>query len=293
MGGEHRQPENAITRPRGSSPRGRGTLLCRGVRSNVVRFIPAWAGNTASGPAARPAETVHPRVGGEHQADGDPLASGDGSSPRGRGTHPLQCGHEFRLRFIPAWAGNTLVAPGASRLFAVHPRVGGEHPRRLASSPHADGSSPRGRGTPLLELDVRDGDRFIPAWAGNTGQSARSRPTIAVHPRVGGEHRSSSGTRRSMRGSSPRGRGTRASPPARGRPSRFIPAWAGNTPRSAGRTGWRSVHPRVGGEHPPATARARPMTGSSPRGRGTPRRLHHCGLELRFIPAWAGNTAAP
>ncbi len=30
-------------------------------------------------------------------------------------------------RFIPAWAGNTLIAATIARLGAVHPRVGGEH----------------------------------------------------------------------------------------------------------------------------------------------------------------------
>ena len=94
------------------------------------RFIPAWAGNTL--PVA-----VRGRI------------------------------HSFR--FIPAWAGNTLRHHGLTGLDTVHPRVGGEHSTKSESNEPRSGSSPRGRGTRMLQ------GTFV----------AAIRP---VHPRVGGEH---------------------------------------------------------------------------------------------------------
>ena len=49
-------------------------------------------------------------------------------------------------------------------------------------------------------------------------------------------------------------------------------------------------HPRVGGEHVIATLAFMGYAGSSPRGRGT--RLNDTlgKLNIRIIPAWAGNT---
>ena len=74
-----------------------------------VRFIPAWAGNTALVTAAIAPLAVHPRVGGEHSISDCSIEVEGGSSPRGRGTLMFG-GQPFRaFRFIPAWAGNTLL----------------------------------------------------------------------------------------------------------------------------------------------------------------------------------------
>ena len=92
-------------------------------------------------------------------------------------------------------------------------------------------------------------------------------------------------------GSSPRGRGTRIGCPTSVPSGRFIPAWAGNTPIRSIPKRACPVHPRVGGEHSPATRRLRKPGGSSPRGRGTPRFPDQLVATERFIPAWAGNTS--
>ena len=156
------------------------------------------------------------------------------------------------------------------------------------------------------------GERFIPAWAGNTitaltweahhaGSSPRGRGTLypddhrlhvaRVHPRVGGEHTVPDAGVPVNSGSSPRGRGTRNGGKRVEPFQRFIPAWAGNTPDLSCKPALNAVHPRVGGEHKARSAAPGGHTGSSPRGRGTPRPSLVPSKSRRFIPAWAGNTA--
>ena len=71
------------------------------------RFIPAWAGNTTCPLNEDSSSPVHPRVGGEHGSNGRPRGLAFGSSPRGRGTLLPPVTIILKLRFIPAWAGNT------------------------------------------------------------------------------------------------------------------------------------------------------------------------------------------
>jgi len=229
VGGEHCTRGCWPICEHGSSPRGRGTHLPADGHRAHVRFIPAWAGNTAAPPAVQIPPAVHPRVGGEHLQWRSAHWPADGSSPRGRGTHGGTAYAAWSFRFIPAWAGNTLrpLAPAATR--AVHPRVGGEHNASSTTSRRTSGSSPRGRGTHRsLTVSQRIG-RFIPAWAGNTARLDFVAAQVAVHPRVGGEHFLSKPLMYEGSGSSPRGRGTLWHPASGTPPQRFIPAWAGNT----------------------------------------------------------------
>ena len=92
-----------------------------------------------------------------------------------------------------------------------------------------------------------------------------------------------------------------SSPHARGTPSgclfsnpinRFIPARAGNTHSSAGATPMPTVHPRACGEHTLTGSALVSKAGSSPRVRGTHLDRVRAGVEGRFIPARAGNTAS-
>ena len=297
----------------GSSPRGRGTQACSKSLLSNVRFIPAWAGNTGARLGEVSRQRVHPRVGGEHALSRRNVYEMSGSSPRGRGTrsncqsvwllrpvHPRVGGEHamkgigdcelfgssprgrgtrqvlrldpVELRFIPAWAGNTRLS-------------------RLSQS-WCSGSSPRGRGTPYRHGALAQRGRFIPAWAGNTCETGATPQTLPVHPRVGGEHNRRSLVWRQFGGSSPRGRGTPTSQSLNAAPARFIPAWAGNTPRRSLRCKRHTVHPRVGGEHVIVRAEQAGLRGSSPRGR-LPGTLNHqlrVHRRFRFIPAWAGNT---
>ena len=192
----------------GSSPRGRGTCRLGAGVVRVPRFIPAWAGNITYRRRHRSSRPVHPRVGGEHEVASEVSLAEIGSSPRGRGTCDGWGLVRPRSRFIPAWAGNIFELAVLVRFGTVHPRVGGEHWLWALRSLRNIGSSPRGRGTSYVRLRLPDRCRFIPAWAGNIGESFARNRSSPVHPRVGGEHISASGGRSVSHGSSPRGRGT-------------------------------------------------------------------------------------
>ncbi len=274
----------------GSSPRGRGTPVCVQSSFPPYRFIPAWAGNTRCAWERINLSSVHPRVGGEHVPLSAHYSDVFGSSPRGRGTR-----HDYRQpwrsrRFIPAWAGNTLGLSPPRNGRSVHPRVGGEHFGRLPTEQPDNGSSPRGRGTQVSNVQRSMFNRFIPAWAGNTLGYCSSAVHVSVHPRVGGEHTAFQMPSSTSFGSSPRGRGTRHDRRQAIRHCRFIPAWAGNTLETPSPLTCLAVHPRVGGEHLTVVIVVVRIGGSSPRGRGTRTRPAMRATKLRFIPAWAGNT---
>ena len=135
-------------------------------------------------------------------------------------------------------------------------------------------------------------NRFIPAWAGNMRKCFQGSMALAVHPRVGGEHKNADIPRWGVFGSSPRGRGTFRRRKLHACRIRFIPAWAGNMNISRARSALTPVHPRVGGEHSDDPCLSAPMNGSSPRGRGTCPHGGHARRRRRFIPAWAGNIKA-
>ena len=168
VGGEHAFDFRDDLHRVGSSPRGRGTHRRRRICRTWCRFIPAWAGNTAVCRIQSILGPVHPRVGGEHLDGIDSTTFGTGSSPRGRGTHHVVGDDAHRVRFIPAWAGNTSLWAWALATASVHPRVGGEHILLRSPKGWYTGSSPRGRGTRVQRLVAHARFRFIPAWAGNT-----------------------------------------------------------------------------------------------------------------------------
>ena len=193
----------------------------------------------------------------------------NGSSPRGRGTRDPGRRVERQHRFIPARAGNTPTSLQPSGHQTVHPRAGGEHLTPGNVVDYEFGSSPRGRGTRAQGEIHRQGQRFIPARAGNTPRRAQCHAPRPVHPRAGGEHLASAHPDHHGAGSSPRGRGTRMRLDVGHARLRFIPARAGNTRGCHLMSGRTTVHPRAGGEHAGGAKHALVSAGSSPRGRGT------------------------
>ena len=106
-GGEHHPIARCLRRAIGSSPRGRGTPLASRCHMARRRFIPARAGNTTWMRRCGRSTAVHPRAGGEHATFRARAPPAPGSSPRGRGTQPLEFQELAAERFIPARAGNT------------------------------------------------------------------------------------------------------------------------------------------------------------------------------------------
>ena len=155
-----------------------------------------------------------------------------------------------------------------------------------------DGSSPRMRGTPLLQHHEPFVVRIIPAHAGNSEVVSAVERLDADHPRACGELGSGSPGCTSASGSSPRMRGTRATHPWEETTPRIIPAHAGNSFRGASRWSRSTDHPRACGELTDSADLSIVLFGSSPRMRGTrSQRFNHLPRH-RIIPAHAGNSRA-
>ena len=105
--GEHRKPFARRFPPQGSSPRMRGTLARVSHLRPQPGIIPAYAGNTPAGNWSDYYNWDHPRVCGEHLANGLIGVMVRGSSPRMRGTHEPSISQNLFFGIIPAYAGNT------------------------------------------------------------------------------------------------------------------------------------------------------------------------------------------
>ena len=191
----------------------RGTALRAGEIGQVVRFIPAHAGNSLLHQQQEIWYTVHPRACGEQNSAFVNSPSSAGSSPRMRGTAYMDIARQEVARFIPAHAGNR--NSGSMTRFAM-PRL----PKI--------GSSPRMRGTGAYRSTSISSPRFIPAHAGNRSAHTMCPSPAPVHPRACGEQNQRSPPNASRNGSSPRMRGTVSISSSSSHPRRFIPAHAGN-----------------------------------------------------------------
>ena len=94
-------------------------------------------------------------------------------------------------------------------------------------------------------------------------------------------------------GSSPRGRGKLVVFDDDVVSCRLIPARAGKTAPASTQPSASAAHPRAGGENKTTSTPARLARGSSPRGRGKPRRSARRTSHERLIPARAGKTRRP
>ena len=110
------------------------------------------------------------------------------------------------------------------------------------------------------------------------------------HPRIRGEHQYPQTFRPAKSGSSPHPRGTPSFASFSAIRFGIIPASAGNTISSDGKTATYKDHPRIRGEHGVRSAYALIFPGSSPLTRGTPETGLGSGGQGGIIPAHAGNT---
>ena len=140
---------------------------------------------------------------------------------------------------------------------------------------YRSGSSPLTRGTLHKISLIGAGERFIPAYAGNSTSACRLKLRTTVHPRLRGELSLTGCATESPVGSSPLTRGT----PVQGLPP---PLWrSGSSPltrgthRAADELGRNiPVHPRLRGELKDRFKLRIERTGSYPLTRGTRTRLY-------------------
>ena len=191
---------------------------------------------------------------------------------------------------IPAYAGNTGSMACTVGIKVDHPRVCGEHHMPFPQQSGPAGSSPRMRGTLNYPSGDAEAAGIIPAYAGNTSIEHRKRRWNWDHPRVCGEHTPSARSSPLPR-DHPRVCGEHRSPVSwRIPPTRIIPAYAGNTRFAQQICCVYRDHPRVCGEHIAFVPAITVVVGSSPRMRGTPRRMGRAIRPEGIIPAYAGNT---
>ena len=133
----------------GSSPRIRGTPVLYCLALEVAGLIPTHTGNTKHQSRSFPLPTAHPHAYGEHINDGLKTIKNGGSSPRIRGTQPVDGAALGGFRLIPTHTGNTLLPLHTTIATWAHPHAYGEHNAGVVQSVHDYGSSPRIRGTHL------------------------------------------------------------------------------------------------------------------------------------------------
>ena len=192
----------------GSSPLTRGTPVQTASIRGLLRFIPAYAGNSVMTANWAPLMPVHPRLRGELISLSDADLDFVGSSPLTRGTHSQEDPLSASGRFIPAYAGNSERRSCCSVLLPVHPRLRGELSISVTFVEAGNGSSPLTRGTQFELKSILRVYRFIPAYAGNSSANVALRVERPVHPRLRGELRSFALNSVFLAGSSPLTRGT-------------------------------------------------------------------------------------
>ena len=162
-------PDGLINDPLiGSSPLTRGTLSIPFSNIRPARFIPAYAGNSATVESITASLSIHPRLRGELFVVFDVFPDFVGSSPLTRGTRTRFNLFERAYRFIPAYAGNSATRHPAVWPSPVHPRLRGELSGSIVQFDRRTGSSPLTRGTLAKTPVSLDDTRFIPAYAGNS-----------------------------------------------------------------------------------------------------------------------------
>ena len=149
------------------------------------------------------------------------------------------------------------------------------------------------RGSPMRITSRMKKYGIIPAHAGLTLSVWIVNRAVRDHPRACGAHGESFALNTSMRGSSPRMRGSLILPVDCVGRSGIVPAHAGLTSSTMCRRIWCRDHPRACGAHLQAHEVHENDTGSSPRMRGSQPCLLGFAGPAGIIPAHAGLTGAP
>ena len=249
-----------------------------------------YAGNSCARVYNTKERRDHPRVCGEQYVPRALLLAWWGSSPRVRGTVDVirQIGNLNGI--IPACAGNSRWARPQAVHLRDHPRVCGEQEAATTSLKLSQGSSPRVRGTVNTKVGEVLLKGIIPACAGNRPDPPVCAVTSGDHPRVCGEQMLKAIASIISMGSSPRVRGTVVVGRELLTLIGIIPACAGNREEQSNEVSQDRDHPRVCGEQRCLQFQTPLCLGSSPRVRGTAKRLREHESFAGIIPACAGNS---
>ena len=170
-----------------------------------------------------------------------------GLSPRVRGNPKRRAPTQAEARSIPACAGEPQQRSAQWGRLPVYPRVCGGTMLPFNAGGRTSGLSPRVRGNlPLQAGEIRIMGS-IPACAGEPRAVSRAKPAGRVYPRVCGGTRTFTNADLRRQGLSPRVRGNRSPPAARGSLPRSIPACAGEPTTMTPIGGGCRVYPRVCG----------------------------------------------
>ena len=192
-------------------------------------IIPAHAGLTLVTLYISSSHRDHPRACGAHSGTTTNMPGNPGSSPRMRGSQVLILLPVLSVGIIPAHAGLTRWSSQTCRLERDHPRACGAHMNGTVSCRMTRGSSPRMRGSHVLEISQEGRRGIIPAHAGLTGGRLHGQIARRDHPRACGAHAGARIVTNQDGGSSPRMRGSRFKCIEVNRIPRIIPAHAGLT----------------------------------------------------------------
>ena len=130
----------------------------------------------------------HPRACGAHLPISTGETAGMGSSPRMRGSQLRIINGINETGIIPAHAGLTALTIAFSRSAKDHPRACGAHRLRHKLQSCHPGSSPRMRGSLIVQHRCTTHTGIIPAHAGLTSQSLQGQNLAGDHPRACGAH---------------------------------------------------------------------------------------------------------
>ena len=95
------------------------------------RITPAYAGNTNRMIKETIRTEDHPRIRGEHFNAPCHAATEVGSPPHTRGTREKREEDIEQVGITPAYAGNTPDFPADGKRFGDHPRIRGEHSKKI------------------------------------------------------------------------------------------------------------------------------------------------------------------
>ena len=274
--------------PKGLSPHGRGNRPRLPAGQDVVRSIPARAGEPRAVLRGARQERVYPRTGGGTDMTPRDWPLDAGLSPHGRGNPTSALSDHVKSGSIPARAGEPALVPGIALDQRVYPRTGGGTSNRDLTMRLAWGLSPHGRGNPGPVSSAGRRAGSIPARAGEPPRGSSPAPGAAVYPRTGGGTGSGYTSPPTVAGLSPHGRGNRQDLTVTIGRTGSIPARAGEPLAALIDAAVKAVYPRTGGGTFDTNAQSFYSKGLSPHGRGN----HVCGLVLSLrpgsIPARAG-----